>query len=342
MKKFIRISLIALCAIAVVLAVAVWKRHALIGLAGSYWPGHYAPLHAHPRPVPNSRHYGSDTHFFVVQLDEKTFAIGEPEAWTRNFSYLILGDERALLFDAGIGRFDIRPVVQQITDLPLTFSPSHFHYDHTGQADWERVAIIDMPHIRAQADGNTLALTGGQHMGGFEGLKLPVWNITEWVKPGDYIDLGGRRLQMIYTPGHTDNSVSLVDEDRDMMFSGDFIMRGHHTAFTPTASMGDYLQSARRMTKFLSEYPGMPLYSAHGVADGSDNSEVPVMWLSDVKDLRQGLKDIRDGKLKGKGIYPVVYIISDRITLEAEPRWLQIWSETYTMEELERLHNHEH
>ncbi|PID61604.1 MAG: hypothetical protein CSB44_06095 [Gammaproteobacteria bacterium] len=340
--KVIKVLLTASCAIAALLAVAIWKRHALVGLAADNWPGHYTPLQEHPHPVPNSRHYGSDVHFFVAQLDEKTYAIGEPEAWTKNFSYLILGNKRALLFDAGIGQFDIRPIIQQITDLPLTFSPSHFHYDHTGQADWERVAIIDMPHIRQQAEGNTLALTGGQYLGGFEGLEPPVWHVTEWIKPGEYIDLGERKLKVLYTPGHTDNSVSLVDEERDMMFSGDFIMRGHHQAFSPTSSMGDYLQSARRMTKFLSDYPSMPIYSAHGMADGSDNSEVPVMWLSDVSDLKQGLKDIYDGKLKGEGIYPVIYIISDRITLEAEPRWLQIWDETYTTEELEQLHHHEH
>ena len=38
----------------------------------------------------------------------------------------------AVLFNAGPGVRDIRPVIESITNLPVIFLPSHFHYDHVG------------------------------------------------------------------------------------------------------------------------------------------------------------------------------------------------------------------
>ncbi|MEO9971604.1 MAG: hypothetical protein ABJG15_17545, partial [Hyphomonadaceae bacterium] len=133
MKKYLLIGLVI---ILLGLAAAVWQRHRiLIPLATTGEPVLRA-LEA--TPVVGSTPYGEEGYFAVVQLDEMTFAIAEPFSSGHNVNYLILGDDRALLFDAGVGHYDIRPVVAALTDLPLTFMPSHFHYDHTGQGEWER------------------------------------------------------------------------------------------------------------------------------------------------------------------------------------------------------------
>nr|WP_319948189.1 hypothetical protein [uncultured Shimia sp.] len=93
-------------------------------------------------------------------------------------------------------------------------------------------------------NGNTLSPTNGQNLGMNEGIELPVWEITEWVEPGAAAEIGGRQLTLINTPGHSDNSVSRLDEANNLMFSGDFAMRGNHTAFMPRSSMDDDLQSS--------------------------------------------------------------------------------------------------
>ena len=66
-----------------------------------------------------------DDYYTVQKIDERTFAIGEPRYYQFNFNYLILGETRAIIFDAGTGQRDIRAVVESLTDLPLTNSSTH-------------------------------------------------------------------------------------------------------------------------------------------------------------------------------------------------------------------------
>ena len=81
-----------------------------------------------------------DDYYTVEELGERSFAIGEPRYWQQNFSYLIVGSERALVFDAGPGVRDIRPIAESLTDLPITFVPSHLHLDHLATASTSRAS----------------------------------------------------------------------------------------------------------------------------------------------------------------------------------------------------------
>jgi hydroxyacylglutathione hydrolase len=42
-----------------------------------------------------------------------------------------------------------------------------------------------------------------EYLGMFDHLVPPTFNVTEWVKPGTTIDLGGRVLRVLHVPGHT-------------------------------------------------------------------------------------------------------------------------------------------
>ena len=45
-----------------------------------------------------------DDYYTIQKIDERTFAIGEPRYYQLNFNYLILGDSRAIIFDAVLDR----------------------------------------------------------------------------------------------------------------------------------------------------------------------------------------------------------------------------------------------
>jgi glyoxylase-like metal-dependent hydrolase (beta-lactamase superfamily II) len=267
-------------------------------------------------------------YYVTIKLDERTFAIGEPRNPERNYSYLIMGADRAILFDAGTGRHDIRPIVKSLTDLPITFMPSHFHFDHVGnEVTFDHVAVVDLPHIRDQSIDGELQLNWQQHIGSIEGIEAPTLIVDEWYKPGDTISLGGRVLQVLYTPGHTDDSVSLLDLDSFALFVGDFMYPGDLYAFLPTSSMQDYVNATKTV---LSKSP-----SGTRILGGHDGAGIglPVLSLADVSKLQEQLLRIRSGGLDGKGSYPVKYEVNENLKLLAEPRWLQNWSSRYSREE---------
>ena len=261
-----------------------------------------------------------DDYFTVETLAEGVFAIGEPRYYQQNYSYLIAGDQRAVLFDAGPGYRDIRPVAASLTDLPITFIPSHFHYDHIGNTvTFENVAVVDLPYLRERAPAGRLRLSSDEHLGEVEGFAAPVLEVDNWLAPGADIDLGGRTLTVLYTPGHTEDSISLLDSPSGFLFSGDFIYPGPLFAFLPNSGMGDYLQGAENLLGVASLETR--IFGAHRMeAPGA-----PELASRDVADLQAALWAIRKGELDAEGFYPRVYPVNERLELYAEPAWLQEW-----------------
>ena len=162
-----------------------------------------------------------DDYFTIEKLAPGTFAIGEPRYYQENYNYLLVGESRAILFDAGPGVRDIIPVVESITKLPVVFLPSHFHYDHVGNGiRFDQRAVVDLPYLRSRAESNVLQFTDMEHLGEAEGFATPTWTIDFWWRPGEAIDLGGRSVEIVHTPGHSTESISLWDQQNDILLSG--------------------------------------------------------------------------------------------------------------------------
>jgi glyoxylase-like metal-dependent hydrolase (beta-lactamase superfamily II) len=262
-----------------------------------------------------------DDYFTVELVAPDTYAIGEPRYAQKNYNYLIIGEDKALLFDAGPGIRDVRSVAEGLTDRSIVFLPSHFHYDHVGnEITFEEIAVVDLPHIRSRVDKQgSLTLLPMEHLGMPEGVAAPTWQVDYWWPPGTVIDLGGRTLTLLYTPGHTTDSVSLLDSANQILFSGDYLYPGDLYGFLPNSSMADYLATADGLVSDLN--PSTVLLGAHRVAPPG----APRLGYQDVEDLARGLVHIRDGEVEGIGGYPKAFPINERLTMLAEPRWLQRW-----------------
>jgi len=252
-----------------------------------------------------------DDYFTLKYIDANTIAIGEPRYHQLNYNYLIIGEERAILFDTGAGVRDIKPVVESLTSLPVIVTQSHLHYDHVGNhTKFDRVAMPDLPHLRSASKTGSLQLSRSEHLGFIEGFEAPKLEVAEWWTPGASVDLGGRAVSVIHTPGHTNDSMMLLDRDRNLLFTGDFIYPGPLFAMTPGADLQAYLKTARRLLEIIS--PETRLLPAHGE---SERSGVPILEHADIVDLRNTLEKVLKGTLAGEGFYLKNYAVNNRIEL---------------------------
>ena len=70
--------------------------------------------------------------FHIEKIDNETFAISEYGHWEEPHCYLLLGTERAILIDTGLGVANIKSVVNNITSLSVLVITTHVHWDHIG------------------------------------------------------------------------------------------------------------------------------------------------------------------------------------------------------------------
>jgi hydroxyacylglutathione hydrolase len=272
-----------------------------------------------PRPAVAITGRWNDDYFLLEEIDPTTLAIGEPRYYQGNYSYLIIGRQRAVLFDAGTGTRDIVPVVRSLTALPVTVIPSHLHFDHVGALGrLDRTALLDAPSLRARAQDSRLTLGRYEFLGFVEDLARPTFRVDEWWTAGSTVDLGERRIRVLSTPGHTPTSVSLYDEQRRQLFLGDFIYPGALYAFLPGASRSAYLATTRQLLALID--PATRIYTAH-MADPPAPVRAPVLQVADLRALDATLFGIEAGKLESTGFYPRVFPVRGPVTFAAGFPW---------------------
>lgn len=261
-----------------------------------------------------------DDYYTIATLGDGLYAIGEPRVSGPVFSYLIIGETRALLFDSGMPLRNMLPVVSSLTDKPVTLLASHLHFDHVGNSHrFETVAMLDTEQTRLQMVDGWYSPTSDQFLGYPEGHDIPKWRVSELLAEGSEIDLGGRKLTLLRTPGHTDQSVSLWDKERAQLFTGDYIYEGGLYAFLPNSSLQDYMNTANMLVDLIPD--NTTLYTAHRW----EMLGTPILGYDDLVDLKTALTKIREGNLSGTGVFPMTYPVNDRVQLEADLPWYQGW-----------------
>lgn len=225
-----------------------------------------------------------DGWYAVRPLDEDTLAIGEPLYAQRNWSYLIRGTRRALLFDTGSYLGDITGVLSRHARSAVTVLPSHMHYDHLGNVErLAPVSLPDLPCLRACADGGAVTPTERLFLGEDENRAPPRFTVSEWLPIGATIDLGGRELTLLHTPGHSPDSVSLWEPRRDRLYAADFLYPGPLYAQTPGASLRDYRDAARTLAATIG--PETRILGAHGAAGPAGDPPLPLVSRADLEAL---------------------------------------------------------
>ena len=238
--------------------------------------------------------------FEVWDVGEGVVAIYEPRQWQEVISYLVLGSERALLFDTGMGIAPISEVVSQLTDLPVTVLNSHTHMDHTGgNAEFSSIVAMDTEYTRSRSEGlpnervreelAPEALCGPLPPGVTQdGYVARPWTITEVAADGHTIDLGERQLEVLHIPGHTPDAIALLDSEAGYLWTGDSFYEGPIWLFAPETDLSAYETSVARLAALSPDLARV--FPAHNT---------PVADPTRLVELRDALARVKDGTLEG-------------------------------------------
>jgi glyoxylase-like metal-dependent hydrolase (beta-lactamase superfamily II) len=235
------------------------------------------------------------------------FAIYEPNQYEEVISYLILGSKRALLFDTGLGIGDMRELVSQLTHLPITVLNSHTHFDHIGDnGQFTDILDTDSDYTRQNEKGATHEQLldvviperfCGKTPTGFkpENYAIPAFKISRFVKDGDVIDLGDRQLRVLLTPGHTPDSLCLLDRAHKLLFTGDSFYAGPIFLYVPETDIAAYTRSVDRLVTLVPQLD--LLLPSHNFPEAKP--EMLVQLQNAFREVKEGrAKSVPNGELR--------------------------------------------
>jgi glyoxylase-like metal-dependent hydrolase (beta-lactamase superfamily II) len=264
--------------------------------------------------------------FEVYLVADGIYAIYEPGQFEEVISFLILGDKRALLFDTGLGIGDMKRVVEQLTELPVIVLNSHSHYDHIGgNFQFKSIYALDKDYTKRRALGSTSTDVAEFLSEGWVWKDLPEgfdaaafrsrpFEISKIVAEGDTIDLGGRILEILETPGHAPDSICLIDRKNRILFTGDTFYLAPLYTHIPDARFDDYATTAARLSKL-----------AGSIDEVLTSHNVPVVDSRYLTALGAAFADIRQGRARydtlGDGKYEYRFDGFSVIVRAGEPDW---------------------
>lgn len=260
-----------------------------------------------------------DDWFAIEDIAPGVYAIGEPRFHQINWNYLIEGQDTVLLFDTGPGVRDISQVVRALTDFPLITLPSHLHFDHTGNLQrFQNIALADLPVLRSCMRDGLLHASADLFRGFLEGMVWKPVKISQWLPIGSRIDLGGRQLEVLHTPGHSPDSISLFDREANILFAADFVYPGPLYAQVPGANLADYLTTSVALLTQIDDQT--KIFCGHGAPDEKGKHRAPLMGSQDISDLQKSLASLKDS-----GKTPKETTVNARMTLLANKAAYASW-----------------
>lgn len=279
-----------------------WKLWLVLAACAAVLAGGQKPEWCRKLPRPEyetlERVSVSDPWFQVYRIRSGVFAIYEPNQSEEVISYLITGSRKAVLFDTGMGISNIKAVAEGLTALPVSVLNSHTHNDHVGD-NWRFSDIygMDTAFTRNSARGSRedaqAEIAPGELCGPLPANFRPksyqtrAFRIAHWLRGGEKIDLGGRVLQVISTPGHTPDAIALLDESNGLLFTGDMYYPGLIYLYRPETDLDAYVASIRAMASLAPRL--QLLLPAHNV---------PAADPRDLERVLKAMEQVRSGKVK--------------------------------------------
>lgn len=206
------------------------------------------------------------------QVDDHLW-IGSGHVMASETLYIVEGDDRAVLIDTGTSIPGLDKIVGSITSKPYDVVLTHVHPDHAGSCgNFEEIWIC-------KADEASLSAMAPD----FDGK-------VNYLQEGQVLDLGGRTLEVLFTPGHTAGSVTFMDRNNHYGFSGDSFGNGNLLLGTDFSTMSS---TCSKTLEWMQSNDIYYLFNGHFMGSNHETTKR-------IYDLMCICNDLLSGKAKGE------------------------------------------
>lgn len=182
--------------------------------------------------------------------------------------YLLEGNDAAVLVDTGMAMESLKPVIEQLTNKPVTVLITHGHLDHMCHADefdrvymdWRDISMI--PSAAKRLGINHHADTSRYQ------------RFTD----GDMICVGDLCIRVLGLGGHSAGSAVFYEPSRNLLFTGDAVGSGYGVWMQLEGSLkiSQYQKNLQKFIAFLASLPEQPsVFPGHAeqryMKPGTDN-----------------------------------------------------------------------
>lgn len=241
----------------------------------------------------------------IVEIASNTYFINE---FGMNAMYLVVGQKRALVIDAGTGFCDFKGIIESLTKLPYDVALTHGHPDHAGGiGQFDEVYIHPADTAMSTHIPYEQRVQYGELMRNMNIGYKNVWGYTKddvakyTKKPKikllfdeQVFDLGGRKVTVYQAPGHSPGSVVFLDDQSRILFSGDAANGNVGTSLAVSTTV-KYLI---RLQKMRSQFDRM--YTGHIAYAGTINAVSQKLQVLD--DIIEAFRSLLRGDAKTEEI----------------------------------------
>ena len=209
--------------------------------------------------------------FSAEEIAPRTFRITncfDSHERMTTYSYLLEGDERAMVIDTMFGYGNLKTFCRELTDRPLFLVNTHYHGDHAGgNFDFDECWIhaADIPYLQNMAAAvNDPAAFRNMRYEQMKQAALPenrdsilptdfsmphpmfIWPVWD----GDCFELGNRLVEVIKVGGHTAGEIVLLDRATRICFTGDACNSNTLLNLPGSLSVEEYLENLYHFKTF--------------------------------------------------------------------------------------------
>jgi glyoxylase-like metal-dependent hydrolase (beta-lactamase superfamily II) len=201
-----------------------------------------------------------------VPFGEGVTLVHEPfmPSYFRCNMWHVRGRDRDLLIDTGSGALSLTAHMTWLTERPTICLLSHTHWDHIGSAHEFAERLVHLAEADILANPTNAATVAADYAKDDPAIEAelftrrpPGWPgsayrlqsapATRLVEEGDTIELGGRELSVLHTPGHSPGHVSLFEERTGILFAADAVYDGPLVDSLYHSHVATYRATMRRL-----------------------------------------------------------------------------------------------